>query len=71
VAAVKAPVIVTQLVAQGFYVDVIVTKSAAFFLDVKYRGKYPGQELRELAGRADPEGTPYVTVWCDEDEWSG
>lgn len=71
VAAVRCPAIAQELVSRGFYVDVIMTEAAAFFLQVDYRGAAPGQALLELAKRTDASGTPLVTAWCDDDEWRG
>ena len=71
VAAVKTPALVKQLRHRGYYVDVIVTKSADFFLDVDYRGTTARVELDVLASELDATGEPCVVVWHDEDEWLG
>ena len=62
---------VKLLVDAGFYVDVILTHAAVHFLGVDYKGAVPGIALRELACRVDVDMTPLVSVWVDEDEWSG
>lgn len=70
VAAVKIPELVKLLLDAGAYVDLILSRAAAFFLGVKYRDDTPGARLARLEASTDAEGTPRLCVWRDEDEWS-
>ena len=70
VAAVKIPELVKLLLDAGAYVDLVLTRAAAFFLDVKYRDDTPGARLARLEASTDAAGTPRLCVWRDEDEWS-
>jgi len=78
VAAVKAPYIAQALIlgpggaapsADSVYVDLVLTQSAGFFQRVLYRKARPQRLLDELLALTDAEGTPYLQVWTDEDEW--
>ena len=70
VAAVKLPELVELLLDGGAYVDLVLTRSAAFFQGVTYRGEAPSAHLARLEAKVDAAGTPRLCVWRDEDEWS-
>jgi phosphopantothenoylcysteine decarboxylase len=70
VAAVKVPELVELLVDAGAYVDLVLSRAAAFFQGVTYRGETPAARLARLEASTDAEGTPRLCVWRDEDEWS-
>jgi hypothetical protein len=69
VASIKAPQIAAALVREGLYVDVVLTGAGSFFQNVLYKGELPGDQLRTLEQARDAEGTAWVSVWRDEDEW--
>ena len=54
----------------GAYVDLVLSRAAAFFQGVTYRGETPAARLARLEASTDAEGTPRLCVWRDEDEWS-
>jgi len=69
VAAVKVPDLAEQLVKKQIHVDILLTEAAAFFQTVDYKGTTPWSKLQALCAQCDEDGTPWVEVWRDEDEW--
>lgn len=72
VAAVKLGEIVRRLVEDhGCFVDVVLTRSGAFFQSVGYNGTQGWAELDRLRALRAHDGVPRVEVWQDDDEWVG
>eukprot|EP00471_Norrisiella_sphaerica_P008984 CAMPEP_0184503366 /NCGR_PEP_ID=MMETSP0113_2-20130426/51848_1 /TAXON_ID=91329 /ORGANISM="Norrisiella sphaerica, Strain BC52" /LENGTH=118 /DNA_ID=CAMNT_0026892851 /DNA_START=3065 /DNA_END=3418 /DNA_ORIENTATION=- len=69
VAAVKVPEMVQMLVKRGHRVDLVLTDSAAHFLNVAYHGAQGLDQLRELESYKSQSGHQMLKIWRDADEW--
>jgi len=69
VATVKIPEIVSKIISHGLRVDLVLTKSADFFLGVQYKKGNAMTSLKALQSLKTRTGCRMLRIWRDIDEW--